>query len=111
MKVNSEHGNARSIDEIRKKWNNLKLMAKSKVYSSFREARKTGGGSNQAVMAESEEMMIVSAEKCLSNSDRVTEMLKDTIAFSRIPKYKFETTFIYFAFIKYLSNHHRLLKV
>ena len=30
-------------------------------------------------------MMIVSAEKCLSNSDRATDMLKDIIAFSGIP--------------------------
>ena len=38
-RVNSEHGNARSVDEIRNKWTNLKLVAKSKVDSSFREAR------------------------------------------------------------------------
>ena len=29
-------------------------------------------------------MMIVSAEKCLSNSDRVTDMFKDTPAFSGV---------------------------
>ena len=83
-RVNSEHGNARSVDEIRKKWTNLKLAAKSKVDSSFREARKTGGGSNQTGIAENEEMMFVSAEKCLSNSDRVTDMFKDTPAFSGV---------------------------
>ena len=33
-RVNFEHGNARSFDEIRKKWTNLKLAAKSKVDSS-----------------------------------------------------------------------------
>ena len=60
-------------------------MAKSKVDFSFREARKTGGGSHQAGVAESEEMVIVSAEKCTSNSDRVTDMFKDTPAFSGIP--------------------------
>ena len=37
-------------------------------------------------MPESEEMMIVSAERCLSNSDRVTNMLKDTSPFSGIPE-------------------------
>ena len=62
----------------------MKLVAKSKVDSSFREASKTGGGSNQTGIAENEEMMMVSAEKCLSNSDRVTDMLKDTPAFSRV---------------------------
>ena len=55
---------------------------KSRVDSSFREARKTGGGLNQTGIAENEEVMIVSAEKCLSNSDRVTDMFKDTPAFS-----------------------------
>ena len=60
------------------------LAAKSEVDSSFKEARKTGGGSNETRIAENEEMMIVSAEKCLSNSDRVTDMLKDTPAFSGV---------------------------
>ena len=38
-KLNSVHGNGRAVEDIRKKWTNLKLNAKSKVDASFREAR------------------------------------------------------------------------
>ena len=42
-KLNSVHGNGRAVEDIRNKWTNLKLNAKSKVDASFRDARKTGG--------------------------------------------------------------------
>ena len=59
-----------SINKIRKKWPNLKPSTKMyKLDSSFREARKTGGSSNQARVVENEEMMIISADRCLSNYD------------------------------------------
>ena len=40
-KHNSAHGNGRAVEDIRKKWTNLKLNSNSKVDASFREARKT----------------------------------------------------------------------
>ena len=43
-KVNAVLGNNRGVEDIRKKWNNLKLAAKSKVDDSFRESRRTGRG-------------------------------------------------------------------
>ena len=47
-KLNSLHGNGRAVEDIRKKSTNLKLNAKSKVDASFKEARKTGWGTNTA---------------------------------------------------------------
>ena len=55
-RVNSIYGNNRTVDDIRKKWNNVKLPAKSKVDASFREARKTGGGSNTPGMITDEDV-------------------------------------------------------
>ena len=49
-KLNSAHGNGRAVEDIRKKWTNLKLNAKSKVDASFREVRKTGGVYTQLEM-------------------------------------------------------------
>ena len=74
----------RAIEEIRKKWNNLKLVAKSKVDASFREARKTGGGSNSSGIIDDEDMLILAADKNITNSDRVRDMFETTPAFSGI---------------------------
>ena len=85
-KLNSAHGNGRAVEEIRKKWTNLKLNAKSKVDASFREARKTGGGTNTAGHVDDEDMLIISADRSISDSaDRVTEMFQNTPAFIGIP--------------------------
>ena len=71
-KVNSVYGNNQAIGDIRKKWNNLKLVAKLKVDASFREARKTGGGSNSSgIIDDEEDILILAADKNLTNSDRV----------------------------------------
>ena len=51
-KLNSVHGNGRAVEDIREKCTNLKLNAKSKVDASFREARKTGRGTNTAGQVE-----------------------------------------------------------
>ena len=60
-----------------KKWTNLKLIAKSKVDASFREARKAGEGTNTAGHVENEDMLIISADRCISDSaERVTEMFQ-----------------------------------
>ena len=83
-KVNSVYGNNRAIEDIRKKWNNLKLVAKSKVDASFREARKTGGGSNSSGIIDDEDILILAADKNLTNSDRVRDMFETTPAFSGI---------------------------
>ena len=81
-KLNSARDNGRAVEEIRKKWTNLKLNAKSKVDASFREARKTGGGTNTAGHVEDEDMLIISADRSISDSaDRVTEMFQNTPAF------------------------------
>ena len=61
-KVNSVHASNRVIEEVKKKWNNLKLAAKSKVNASHREASRTGGGSNSAGVVEDVESLILSAE-------------------------------------------------
>ena len=84
-KLNSIHGNGRAVEEIRKKWTNLKLNAKSKV-ASFREARKTGGGTNTAGQVEDEDMQILSADRSIfaDSANRVTEMFQNTPAFSGI---------------------------
>ena len=83
-RVNSTHGNNRAVDNIRKKWNNLKLAAKTKVDASFREARKTGGGSNYSRIVDDEEMLILAADKSITNSDRIRDMFEMTPAFSGI---------------------------
>ena len=84
-KLNSAHGNGRAVEDIRKKWTNQKLNAKSKVDASFREARKTGGGINTAGNVEDEDMLILSADRGISDSaDRVTEMFQNTPAFRGI---------------------------
>ena len=48
LKLNSAYGNGRAVEDVKKKWTNLKLNAKSKIDASFREARKTRGGTNTA---------------------------------------------------------------
>ena len=83
-KLNSVHSNGRAVEYIRKKWTNLKLNAKSKVDASFREARNTGGGTNTAGQVEDEDMQVISADRSISDADRVTEMFLNTPAFSEI---------------------------
>ena len=85
-KLNSVHGNGRAVEDIRKKWTNLKLNAKSKVDASFWEARKTGGGTNTAVQLEDEDVQILSADRSIfaDSADRVTEMFQNTPTFSGI---------------------------
>ena len=85
-KINLIHGNHRDVKDIKKKWNNLKLSAKSHVDDSRREARRTGGGENAVGEVDEEEMLILATDTQLTNSatDRVTEMLEGTPAFSGI---------------------------
>ena len=54
-KLNSVHGNNRVVKDIKKKWNNLKLNAKSHVDDSRREAIRTGGGQNAVGEVEEEQ--------------------------------------------------------
>ena len=83
-KVNAVHGNNRCIEDIKKKWNNLKLAAKSKVDASFRESRRTGGGSNFSGIVEDDDKLILAADKSITNTDRIREMFETTPAFSGI---------------------------
>ena len=83
-KVNSIHGNNRGVEEIRKKWNNLKLTSKSKFDASKREVNKTGGGTNSAGVLEEDDALILDADKSISNTERISDMFKDTPAFSGI---------------------------
>ena len=85
-KVNSIHGNNRDIKDIKKKWNNLKVTAKARVDNSRREVRRIGGGPNAAGEVEDEYALILAADKELSTSatERVSQMLEDTPAFSGI---------------------------
>ena len=85
-KLNSLHGNGRAVEDIRKKWTNLKLNAKSKVDASFWEAGKTEGGTNTAGPVEDEDMQIQSADRSIfaDSADRVIEMYQNTPSFSGI---------------------------
>ena len=58
-KLNSAYGNGRAVEEIRIKWTNLELNTKSKVDASFKEARKTGGGTHTAGHVEDADMLII----------------------------------------------------
>ena len=82
-RINSVHGNNKAVDDIRKKWNNMKLTAKTKVDASFREANKTGGGSNSSGIVDSE-MLILAADKGITNSDRIRDKSDTTPAFCGI---------------------------
>ena len=77
-RINSVHGNHRAVDDIRKKWNNMKLTAKTKVDASFREANKTGGAQTPL------EWLILAADKGITNSDRIRDMFETTPAFCGI---------------------------
>ena len=85
-KLNSVHGNNRVVKDIKKKWNNLKLNAKSHVDDSRREAMRTGAGQNAVGEGEEEQLVILAADKELTNSatERVTQMLGGTPAFAGI---------------------------
>ena len=62
-KINSIHGNNRDVKDIKKKWNNLKGSSKARVDYSRREARRTGGGQNEAGEVEDEDIMILSFDR------------------------------------------------
>ena len=62
----------------------MKLTAKTKVDVSFRDANKTGGGSNPSGIVDSEEMLIPAADKGITNSDRMRGMFETTPAFCGI---------------------------
>ena len=60
-------------------------MQSPKVDASFREARKTGRGTNTAGHVEDEDMLIISTDRSISDTaDRVTEMSQNIPAFSGI---------------------------
>ena len=69
---------------MRKKWNNLKVTAKSKVDACRIGEGRIGQGNNPAGIIEEEEMLIIAADRSISNSDRVREMFENTPAFSGI---------------------------
>ena len=52
--------------------------------ASFREARKTGGGSNTSGMIGDEDVLIVAADKRMTTSDRIRDLCVSTPAFGRI---------------------------
>ena len=85
-KINFILGNNKDVKEVKKKWNNLKGSAKGRVDCSRREARRTGGGSNEAGEVEDEDILILSSDKEISTSvtERVSQMLSSTPAFTGI---------------------------
>ena len=87
-KVNSIHGHTKDVKDLKKKWNNLKGAAKSHVDSSRREARQIGGGPNVVGEIDDEAILILAADKDLSTTatERITEMLEGTPAFSGIKR-------------------------
>ena len=82
--INSIHGNNRDVKVVKKKLNNPKGSAKARVDCSRREARMTGGGPNEA--GEVEDIRILTSDKEVSTSvtERVSEMLSSTPAFTGI---------------------------
>ena len=81
-KVKAFHGNIRDVKDLKKKWN-LRVSAKARVDNIRREVRKTGGGANEAREVD-EDMLIVSADKDITATEWVSQMLRTTPAFSRI---------------------------
>ena len=61
----------------------MKVTAKSKVDACIEEGR-TGQGNNPAGIIEDEKMLIIAADRSISNFDRVREMFENTPAFSGI---------------------------
>ena len=57
---------------MRNKWNNF--TAKSKVYACRIGEGRTGQGNIPAGVIEDEHMLIIAADRSISNSDRVREM-------------------------------------
>ena len=74
------HGNNRDVKEVKKKWNNLKGSAKTRVVCSRREARMTGRGPSEAGKIEDEDILILSSEKeaFTSVTERVSQILSST---------------------------------
>ena len=66
-RIHSTNGNNRDVKDIKKKWDNLKVSAKSHVDNSRREARNTGEGQN-AVGEIADDLLIIAAYKNLSTS-------------------------------------------
>ncbi|KAI6658926.1 hypothetical protein LOD99_10886 [Oopsacas minuta] len=82
-KINSIHGNNRDVKDI-KESEQSKRFAKAHVDSSRREARRTGGGPNEAGEVEDESIRILSSDRELSTSvtERVSQMSSSTPAFT-----------------------------
>ena len=74
------------MQEVNKKWNNLKGSAKARVNCSRWEARRTGGGSNEAGEVEDEDILILGSDKEMSTfvTERVSQMLSSTPGFTGI---------------------------
>ena len=84
-RLNSFHGTNRVVKDMKIKWNHLKLCAKFHVRDSRREAmRTTGGGKNAIEEVKEEQLVILAADKELTNSvtERVTQMSGATPAFT-----------------------------
>ena len=64
-KVDTVHGNNMGVEDMRKKWNNLKVTAKSKVDACRIGEGRTGQGNNPAGVIEDEEMLIIAADRSI----------------------------------------------
>ena len=73
-----------TVEDMREKWNNLKITAKSKVDACRIGEGRTGQGNNPAGVIEDEEMLIIAAHMSISNSERVREIFDNTPAVSGI---------------------------
>ena len=65
-------------------------LRKARLDCSRREARRTEGGSNEAREVEDENILILSSDKEMSTSvtERVSQMLPSTLAFTGIYEYQ-----------------------
>ena len=69
---------------MRRKWNNLKVTAKSKVDACRIGEGRTGQGNDPVSIIEDEEMLIIAADRSISNSDSVRENFENTPTISGI---------------------------
>ena len=83
-KVNAVYGNNRGVEDMRRKWNNLKVTAKSKVDACRIGEGRTGQGNDPVSIIEDEEMLIIAADRSISNSDSVRENFENTPTISGI---------------------------
>ena len=79
-KINSIQRNNWDVKKLNNKCNYLKGSAKARVDCSLREARRTGGGPNEAGEVEDKDILILNSDKETSTSDG--ESITDVVEYT-----------------------------